>query len=361
MLTQTMLPKLLHQTLLRDQLTILMYHAVIRTPLEVPNWCFIDEAAFRSQVKYLKRHFEVVHLSQAVGQLRNGGIHKPTAVITFDDGFQNNYDVAFPILCEAGIPATIFLTTGLVNTNDTVWFCRLNRALAKTSKPSFEWDGSKFDLAEARSKSEMAAAIQGQLKKLHNAELLSELRRIIVALGDDPDCSMEADSPYRMLSREAIMEMTASGLIEFGAHTHTHAILSRLPHEEQQKEITQSVTITEELTGRSCKVFAYPNGSAQDYDKETLKILQGCDIRAAVTTIEGPTDGMTPVMEMKRYGIGPNLSMNDFRQKVHHYWFLESSRLASETYGPLVLTTLQNIKSLKNALRKLSKPQISQG
>jgi peptidoglycan/xylan/chitin deacetylase (PgdA/CDA1 family) len=360
MLAQTALPKLLHQTLLRDQLTILMYHAVIRTPLKVPNWCFIDEASFQSQVEYLKRHFKVIHLSQAVEQLQNGGIHQPTAVITFDDGFQNNYEVAFPILREAKAPATIFLTTGLVNTDDTVWFCRLNRALANTKILWFEWDGSRFDLSKPDSKAETAAVIQGKLKKFHNSELLAELRNIIRALGDDPDDPIATDSPYRMLNDEAIREMTSSALIEFGAHTHSHAILSRLSPKEQQKEIAQSVAITEELAGCSCKVFAYPNGSAQDYGPDTLKILEGCGIQAAVTTIEGPTDIMTPLLEMRRYGIGPNLNLRDFGQKVHHYWFLESSRLASEIYGPLVLTTLQNLRAFKKTLRKLSKSQADQ-
>ena len=85
----------------RNQLMIFMYHAVVRSPIEVYDWCFIDEYSFRSQVKYLKKHFEVISLSEAVERLGNGKIYQPTTVITFDDGFQNNYDIVLVLLVNS--------------------------------------------------------------------------------------------------------------------------------------------------------------------------------------------------------------------------------------------------------------------
>ena len=107
---------------------------LLRIPSWSNDWCFVDEHSFRMQIEYLKKHFEIISLSEAVGRMEKGEIKRPTAVITFDDGYQNNYDVAFPILCRERIPATIFLTTGLINTNDTVWYCRFNLALSQTQR-----------------------------------------------------------------------------------------------------------------------------------------------------------------------------------------------------------------------------------
>ncbi|MGH7799590.1 MAG: polysaccharide deacetylase family protein [Thermodesulfobacteriota bacterium] len=300
----------------RNQLIILMYHGVVQAPLKVYDWCFIDEPSFRNQVKYLKRHFEVISLSEAAERLRNGKIYQPTAVITFDDGFQNNYDIAFPILREAGLHATIFLVTGLVDTSDTVWFCRLNRALAETNKTSLEWDSYSFDLSGPGPKAKTASAIEDRLKKFSNPRLLTELRKIILELGDDPDLSIEVRSPFRMLSHEAIKEMAASGLIEFGAHTHSHAILSLLSPNERQDEIALSVAAIHDLAGLPCELFAYPNGRAEDYNAEIIATLEACGIRASVTAIECPNNEMTPLMELRRYGIGANLSMGKFKRKV---------------------------------------------
>jgi polysaccharide deacetylase len=141
------LPKLLHRTILRNQLTILMYHAIVLKPLAVRDWCFLNISSFINQIQYLQKNFQIIPLSDAVKRMKNGGISRPTAVVTFDDGFQSNYDLAFPILRDAGIPATIFLATGLVNTDDTVWFCRLNQALTKTKKLALEWNGYISDFS----------------------------------------------------------------------------------------------------------------------------------------------------------------------------------------------------------------------
>lgn len=316
--------KLRLQLLLRkhseNKLIILMYHGVIRTPLKVYNWCFVEESSFRSQMKYIKRHFEVTPLSGAVERLRNGKIHRPIVAITFDDGLQNNYDVAFPILREAGLPATIFLTTGLVNTNDTLWYCRLNLALSETGKTSFVWGDYSFDLSMPGSKAEAAAVIGAKVKELPHPKLLAEIRKIVFDLGCDPDSPLEASSPYHILNHEAIKVMTtASGLIEFGAHTHSHAILSLLSPDERYYEINRSVTAVHELTGHPCELFAYPNGRSQDYDTEAIEILEACGVRSSVTAMEGYNNETSPLMELRRTGIGANMSMHKFKRRMHGF------------------------------------------
>jgi hypothetical protein len=307
-----------------NKLIILMYHGVIRTPLKVYNWCFVDELSFRSQMKYIKSYFEVIPLSRAAERLRSGKIDGPIVAITFDDGLQNNYDVAFPILRESGLPATIFLTTGLVNTNDTLWYCRLNLALSETNKSSFVWNGCSFDCSLPGSKTKAASMIVDTLKKLPHPKLLAEIRKIILDLGCDPDSPIEVDSPYRMLSQEAIKEMTASGLIEFGAHTHSHAILSLLSPEECCDEIKRSITAVHEMTGRPCVLFAYPNGRSQDYNTESIRILEASGVQSSVTAIEGYNDKTSPLMELKRTGVGANLIISKFRRKVHCFQAGES-------------------------------------
>jgi peptidoglycan/xylan/chitin deacetylase (PgdA/CDA1 family) len=286
----------------------------------VTDWCFVDEISFSMQIEYLKKHFEIIPLSEAVERMRNGGIKRPAAVITFDDGYQNNFDVAFPILLRERIPATIFLTTGLINTNDTVWYCRVNLALSKTCKSSIEWGGFKFDLSTLDLKAEASVAIQDSLKKLEHLKLMATIRNIILELGDDPDCSIEIGSPFRMLDKNAIGEMATSGLIEFGAHTHQHAILSQLSDWERYNEIRQSIDTVYELTGRPCRYFAYPNGRAEDYNIETIRDLETCGIQIGVTTIPGPNNRMTPAMELRRYGIGADLFMAEFQLMVHHFF-----------------------------------------
>src|SRR5438046_5518222 len=92
------LPRLVQHALFPGELAVLMYHAVVREPLPVPDWCFVLEDDFARQMAYLKRHFDLLPLSAALAALGAGRIRRPTAVITFDDGFQNVRDIAFPVL-----------------------------------------------------------------------------------------------------------------------------------------------------------------------------------------------------------------------------------------------------------------------
>jgi peptidoglycan/xylan/chitin deacetylase (PgdA/CDA1 family) len=180
------------------------------------------------------------------------------------------------------------------------------------------WNGAEFDLSGPDSKTQISNILQEKLKNLPHPELLSEISSIILALGDDPNYPIEIGSPYRMLSHNAIQEMSYSGLIEFGAHTHMHAILSRLPWKECVDEIERSVAIIHRLTSHPCKLFSYPNGEINDYNSDIINILKDYGVRAAITTIAGSNNCKTPVMELRRYGIGPNLSMAGFQMRVHH-------------------------------------------
>jgi peptidoglycan/xylan/chitin deacetylase (PgdA/CDA1 family) len=319
LIAQLWIPQMLHRLLFQEKLAILCYHGVVRSPLELYNWCFLPESSFRSQMQYLKRHFEVLPLAEAVERMRRGRFSRPTAAITFDDGFQNNYDIAFPILREVGLPATIFLTTALVNSDDTFWYLRLNRALAKTSKTVLDWGGLRFDLAGSERKVKSEAAIRSRLKELPRTQLPAELHKIILELGDDPECPIESDSPFRMLDRNAIAHMAASGLIDFGAHSHTHPSLGRISPQECSDEIKQSVAITHQLSGRPCELFAYPFGYRQDYNTETIRILQAQGVQMSATGIPEPNDRRTPLMELRRYGIGAKDNMAVFQLKVHHF------------------------------------------
>jgi peptidoglycan/xylan/chitin deacetylase (PgdA/CDA1 family) len=121
-----------------------------------------------------------------------------------------------------------------------------------------------------------------------------------------------------MLSTGAIQSLRASGLIEFGAHTHTHPILTLIPRDERRREIQQSVEIVSRLTGQPCRSFAYPNGRAQDYDQYCMDVLKSSGVEAAVTTIEAPDDVSTPLLELRRYAVGPTMTLPYFKLLVHH-------------------------------------------
>ena len=316
-----------HKVITKNTLSILTYHAIINSKLLVDDWCFLDTSSFYKQIAYLKSHFKIVSLSNAIDLLKNDELNVPTAVVTFDDGFQNNYDTAFPILCDEEVPATIFLSTKFVDTDDTIWFCRLNDALGKTGSKLLEWNGEVFNISGPEQKAVASARIQTMLKEIPHPQLLNETQNIIRQLGDDPDRPIPYNSPYRMLSSKAILEMAKSGLIEFGAHTHNHAILNNLSLIDKKNEITNSIKFVEQKTMNLCKYFAYPNGREEDFDNESMTIIKSCGIDAAVTMIMGPNDSATSLMQLRRYGIGRSINISEFQALIHNFiWYFKKIR-----------------------------------
>jgi peptidoglycan/xylan/chitin deacetylase (PgdA/CDA1 family) len=165
------------------------------------------------------------------------------------------------------------------------------------------------------SKTKANILIRKLLRDFPRRELVSWLSEIIKALGEDPEKPVELDCPFRMLTGQAIREMSQSGLVEFGAHSHTHPILSRLSFEECNNETELSVRGVEELSGRACRFFAYPFGGRHDYSQQSMDILRSLGICAAVTTRTGANDHRTPLLELRRYEVAL------FQLKVHHLRF----------------------------------------
>lgn len=311
-------PLLLHRAFFRKRVAILMYHGVVRTPLNVPDWCFVSEYDFSRQMEYLHRNFRVISLSQAAEELRDNHIDGPTAVITFDDGYQNVHDVAYPVLSRYGLPSTIFVNTAFINTANTVWFCLLNQAISETKHRELAWEGEAYALSDTASKARTSARLQSLLKRLPHQELLAKLDRIIEKLGIHTPMDVAADSPFRMLDSKSIAEMSASGLVEFGAHTATHTILTRVDETRARQEITSSIEDTQRFTGKPCRLFAYPNGQPDDYNAAIVSFLADSGITVAVTTRDGASTTSTPPLELCRYGIGASLSILPFMLRVHN-------------------------------------------
>jgi len=280
------LPQLARQLFLHKSLGIITYHGITEFALPLPDWCFIEVDTFKKQMNYLKNSCRVVRLSEAVHLLGNDQLTEPTVAITFDDGFMNNYTLAFPVLYELGIPATIFLTTGLIDTDNTVWFAELIDMIETTKKQSLTVNGRHFLMDTPANKFASSVEMQALLKTMPHQRLLEEIERIKAVLDYKP--SIDKSSLFRMLDARAINEMAASGLIEFGAHTHNHAILSLLDHEHKLFEIENSIKAVSNLTGQPCILFAYPNGGQEDYDSQAMHMLESIGIQGAVTMVSAP-------------------------------------------------------------------------
>jgi peptidoglycan/xylan/chitin deacetylase (PgdA/CDA1 family) len=236
---------------------------------------------------WLAKHFQIVPLAEIETMvLERRKPKKPYCAITFDDGYRNNFENAWPILKELGLSATIFITTGFLDEKRPLWVDHLEYAINMSRTQSFalSWpEGEKkYSIGTTAEKIAADAEIRERLKKISDFgrnQLLDELvnqtgARLSTVLDNQPD--------YAPLSWDQVREMAARG-ITFGAHTINHPILSRLPKDQQEKEIAESIERIKAEIGE-CRHFAYPNGQLGDWNAETVEILRSQGIMTAWTT-----------------------------------------------------------------------------
>ena len=235
---------------------ILYYHRV--NDDDDPFFPAMSTALFEQQMRYVSRHYRVVSLADLVDHL-NGGPVENVVAITFDDGYRDNYLNAYPILRQYGMPATIFLTTGSIDSREPLWFEQLLQALKETPR---EFVDLEIDLPRRfwlRTPAERLTA-NGQifrwLKALPDADRRLGLTYVLRLL----ETKGAGERTGKMLTWDDVRLMKQNGM-DFGGHTVNHPFLSRTAGEMVAWEVSECKRRIEEELRLPVRHFAYPNGA----------------------------------------------------------------------------------------------------
>lgn len=266
----------------------------------------INIEIFRAQIEYLKKYYNIISLEQLIDYYhKNSKIPDNSVVITIDDGYKSNYTLAYSVLKEFGIPATIFLTTSFTDNKNFLWFDRTEYSINTTKQNKLEVrikdDKLFFNLNSYNEKLECVRKIKSKLKLLPR-DLIG---RVVVAMERYLDKKL-ATSPnipeiYFPLEWSEAKEMVKSGLISIGSHTHTHSILTKCSYGEIKEELILSKQLIEKKIGKSCFLFCYPNGQVGDFDHRTKKLLQESGYLCGLTTVTGMNNNRSDVFALKRF------------------------------------------------------------
>lgn len=249
---------------------------------------------FDRQMDYLAKWFNVVSLNEVVEWLDGRKELPPhAALITFDDGYRDNFTTAYPSLRRHQFSALIFLTTEHIDTDRPFYWDLAAYCFYHTQKDSVSLpDGKILHWTHAEQREKTLKDWVESLKKLPQVEKDAWIDRLPEALGVSIPMGF-----FRglMMNWEQVREMQKDG-IEFGAHTMHHPILTRIPLEQVCKEVEGSKSKIEAETGKPVLGFAYPNGQSADLNPQIEKAVADTGIRAAFTLLNGPS----PLSEVKR-------------------------------------------------------------
>ena len=298
----------------KNTISVLTYHGISGSGDVVNDYCFVSETEFDKQMQYLSKKFTVKTPSEAY--FGNEPTDKPVAVITFDDGFLNNYSHAFPILKKYNLPAIIFLSTNFIDKNDTVWFCKVIYMIDNTMCKKINWNGKILNIDDSKKKRLASAYIQKDIKQLHPSLIINEISKLADLTGVEIELE---GTPYNMLESSHIKEMYDSNLISFGGHTSNHSILTKLSEKESSKEIVESLKYISEFTGEPCNIFAYPNGGVEDFTLFHKDVLQESGVQLSFSMKDGLSSKSDDLSEIKRLFISSQINLKQFIAQVHGF------------------------------------------
>ena len=276
---------------------ILYYHRV--NDEGDPFFPAISTRLFEQQMAYVARHYKVVAIPELLDRLQHGSPESVIA-ITFDDGYRDNYDNAFPVLQRYGLPATIFLATGSMDSRQPLWFEQLALALKKSCREYLDLDldiPRRFWLRTQTERLDANRRIFAFLRGLQDGEREQWLQEILRQIGAGDD----QERQNRMLTWEQVRQMKAHG-VDFGGHTVTHPFISKLARDRVSWEVSQCKRRIEEESQCAVEYFAYPNGREEDFAKWNKEVIRDAGYRAALTTIWGLNYRSTDPMELRRGG-----------------------------------------------------------
>ena len=311
--SRTGLARVLEAMPQRRDLLILNYHRIgnaDETPFDSGVFSATAEQ-FDSHIAYLKRRFHMATLEEVFAMMGGDNPRGTSVLITFDDGYLDNYTLAFPILRSRGVQAVFFLPTAFIGTGKLPWWDVIAYIVKQSVKERIHLEypePANFDLMADGGK-----RVSMQILRLYTQPAVKDPERFIADLEKVCEVSRPEGGVERcFLDWDEARDMQQNGMA-FGSHTHSHEILTRLSPELQREEVRHSREILERELNRRVDILAYPVGLKHCFSAKTISALEQTGYRAAFSFYGGSNHpGEIRPFDIRRYGVA-DLSFASFR------------------------------------------------
>lgn len=273
----------------------------------------INIRVFEKQIKYLSKNYKVLGVKDLIDVERLNLTKGKKVVITFDDGYLDNFYNALPILKKYNTKATIFITTGFVDNIEQPWWEILWEIIKSKNQIIFD-ENCYYTISNLDNKKKIFNIIKNKffdLKKKQQVKLIDKIKI-------ENNIKLNFEKKKIFLEKKHIIKFSKEKLIDIGAHTHNHENLGILNYLETKNEIIKSKNILENIIDNKINCFAYPYGSKNTYKKIDEKILKNNDIKLAFTT---EFNNYKPEIHSQycipRMGLGNSNDNKSIRDKIY--------------------------------------------
>jgi peptidoglycan/xylan/chitin deacetylase (PgdA/CDA1 family) len=297
---------------------VLMYHGVpARERFDgVENYYGynVPVREFEQHLDYLKRRCNVISLRDYLaGEGLDSG--RTNVVLTFDDGYGNNYSNALPLLERYELPAVFAIATAFVQEREPLWNDVVEYAVrhSKKARVKLEWDGEvgEFELDAEGGRLGLYNWLLRQCVLVDQERRSEVIERALEELDVSPAGVLDEED-YRPLTVEEVRGLAGGGLVEVASHSAHHFLLGKLPRERVRSEVRDSRAALEEMTGAPVTTFCMPGGS---YDNAVLDEIHAAGYECVLTSDVGTADRNHRTLN--RCGIFSQANMHWFVDVVH--------------------------------------------
>ncbi|WP_350334485.1 polysaccharide deacetylase family protein [Coralliovum pocilloporae] len=236
-------------------------------------------------VRHLREaDIDLVSLDEASNRLNDPDARR-FVCLTFDDGYRDNLELAYPILKKHNVPFCIYVATGLIDRQTEPWWLVLEEVLRKSQALDFAGEGVEWS-APLRTSGEKCAAYQMLWHALMTGDQHWQ-RRIIRRLADQADISIDEMNDELFMTWDEVRTINQDPLVTIGAHTVNHYALRRLGRDEAREEIIRGAAVLAEQLGENPAHFSYPYGMAMAASEREFQLAAEIGFKTAVTTRPG--------------------------------------------------------------------------
>ncbi|MBD5487030.1 MAG: polysaccharide deacetylase family protein [Lachnospiraceae bacterium] len=299
---------------------ILLYHRV-----EYLNDDFNMQAVtpdnFERHMKFLHDHYDVISLNTPIGEWFDGG-NKDAVIITFDDGYYDFLYNAIPVLEKYHVPATVFVTTGNIDSEYENWTDSILRIIFSNNKQKdfFTFDNQFYQGKYPTRNYKEKYDFYQMIRRIFLVSTAEEKRRYEGELLDWAGLEREGRKDRRIMNSEEIRKAAVTEGISIGAHTVTHAALKTLSASEQRSEILESKRNLEKIIGKEVTLFSYPFGTRDEYSDVTVQLVKEVGFEKAVVAYPAGLNEEINFYELNRFVVR-NYDEKDFVEYVENVVF----------------------------------------
>jgi len=233
-------------------------------------------------IELKNKGYDFISLDELFEILQSGKKVKKKIIFTLDDGYKDNFAIAYPIFKKYKVPFTVYITTCFPEKSAILWWYILEDLILKNEEILLA-NGTRFRCKTFKEKEKAFMAIRALILKLDHNNFLKELN----SLFKNYEINWFQRNEELCMSWEDIVTLSNDPLVTIGSHTKNHLVLSRLSEENIIKEIVEANELIEEKIGKKVEHFAYPFGGIEEVCKREMEIVKKLGFKTVVTTRRG--------------------------------------------------------------------------